>query len=143
MDSENIPSIAVSAIIRLRGLPRKTEIIKTLSPNIQTQEAEINEIMLCIEYAARAVLLQEYADILQTRAANGYYEATHDTTSVQVFIYYNNIGASMFESKEIPILLKDVAEKEIFNWKTIDNVKGELAITAMKFFGDIAKHHAA
>ena len=90
MDSENIPSIAVSAIIRLRGLPRKTEIIKTLSPNIQTQEAEINEIMLCIEYAARAVLLQEYADILQTRAANGYYEATHDTTSVQVFIYYNN-----------------------------------------------------
>lgn len=143
MDNENIPDIAVSATIHLRGLTRKAEISKTLSPNIRTQAAEIDEIILCIECAARAILLEEYADILKAFVRKGYYEATPDSTAVQVVVYYNHISAAIFYGKEIPILIKDVAEKELFTWETIDNAKGELAITAMKFFGEIAKHRAA
>ena len=143
MDSESIPNISVSATICLRGLTRKAEISKTLSPNIRTQATEISEIIFCIECAARAILLEEYADILKARAANGYYADTQESTAVQVIIRYNLIGAAIFEGKEIPVLLKDVAEKELFNLETIDNVKGKLAITAMEFFGEMAKHHAA
>ena len=143
MDNENIPDIAVSATIHLRGLTRKAEISKTLSPNIRTQAAEIDEIILCIECAARAILLEEYADILKAFVRKGYYEATPDSTAVQVVVSYNYIGVAIFEGDEIPVLLKDIAEKELFNWKTIDKVKGKMAIAAMEFFGEMAKHHAA
>lgn len=143
MNNESIPNIAVSAIICLRGLSRERKISKIISPSIQTQAEEIEKIIYCIERAARELLLEEYADTLKDCVAKRCHITVQKLTNVQVIVYYNHIGATIFEGEKISTSLKDVAEKEIFKLKTLNKAKGELAITAMEFFGAMAKHYVA
>ena len=143
MDHEKIPNIAVSATVCLRGLTREKKISKIISPNIQTQAEEIEKIIYCIEQAARELLLEEYTDTLKDCVAKRYHATIQKLTNVQVIVYYNHIGATIFEGEEISISPKDVAEKEIFKLETLNKAKGELAMTAMEFFGAMAKHYVA
>lgn len=142
MDSK-IPNIAVSAEIRLRGLSRETKISKILRPSIESQAEEICEIIYSIEHADRELLLDEYIDALKNCVAKRRYVTVQETTNVQVIVYYNHIGAAIFEGEEISISPKDIAEKEIFNLETVNKAKGTLAITAAEFFGEMAKHYVA
>ena len=143
MDHESIPNIAVSATVCLRGLSRETKISKIISPNIRTQAKEIEEIIYCIGRVARELLLEEYTDALKDCVAKGRYVTVQEITNVQVIVHYNHIGVAIFEGEEISISPRDIAEKDIFKLETINKAKGKLAINAMEFFGEMAKHYAA
>lgn len=132
--------IEVKAQIDIGDMKRSAEIKTNFVPDVRVLSTQISDLLQKIQIRARAMLLQEYADrLVEICNSTDWPKSNQKCVTVRVSIQFAYYIVQSFRGNEVSFTLKDIAESDIFEQKTIDYVKKALALHVLDSFAEQRK----
>lgn len=140
MEKQVNSSIEVKAQIDIGDIKRFAEIKTNFVPDVRVLSTQISDLLQKIQIRARAMLLQEYADRLVEICNSADWPISNQKrVTVRVSIQFAHYIVQSFCGNEVSFTLKDIAESDIFEQKTINRVKESLAFHVLDSFAEQKK----